>query len=144
LHSAIENQAHGARKAAPFARLFVQLLAAGGGERVEPRLAVVLAYAPLGADPFLVFEPLQGHIERAMVDEEHVLRLPLNRARHSLAVAGAKQKGFKNEQVQRALQQCDAVVVISLGSHSTQVSACLGSNVNPRAKNFCGGCLDRL
>jgi len=53
-------------EAAPFAGLLHELLAAFLCQRVKARLAVVLADAPFGGDPFLVFEALQRKVERAV------------------------------------------------------------------------------
>ncbi len=50
-----------------------------------------------------------------MVDKESFFRLALDRARDALPVAWSKDKRLQNQQVKRALQQGDAVVVRSLG-----------------------------
>src|SRR5262252_1678555 len=46
----------------PLALFVRQLPAAGLGERVEPRLPVVLGRAPLGADEFTLFQPLERRV----------------------------------------------------------------------------------
>ena len=61
-----------------------------------------------------------------MVDEKYFFRLALNQPRHALPVARSQHKRLQDEQVERSLQQGDAVVVICLGSHSTQVLPYLG------------------
>jgi hypothetical protein len=49
--------------------------------------------------------------------------LALNQSRHILPMAWPQHQRFR---IQRPLQQGNAIVVILLGSHSTQVSAPLG------------------
>src|SRR3954470_18291413 len=71
---------------APFAFFVRQLAAAGPGQRVEARLPVVLGRAPFGADEPAVFQPLERGIERSVIDDQHVARLRLDRARDPLAV----------------------------------------------------------
>jgi hypothetical protein len=50
----------------------------------------------------------------------------LNAAGNALAVAGAKEQGLQNEQVQGALQQGDAIVFFLMGRHTTRVSRSSG------------------
>ena len=71
-----------------------------------------------------------------MVDKECFLRLPLNDPRDPLAMTWAQQERFKNQQVQCALQQGDAIVVIVLGSHSTQVCRSLGRMSTQRSQAY--------
>src|SRR6476661_7580619 len=68
-----QDPSHGAREAAPLAGLLGELRAALRGERVEARLTVVFGDTPFRRDPALLFEPLQGEVERAVVDEEDLL-----------------------------------------------------------------------
>ena len=55
-----------------------------------------------------------------MVDEQDVAGLPLNRSGHTLAVLGAKDEGAQDEEIERALEQSDAVPGGIMGRHSTQ------------------------
>src|SRR5580658_2304988 len=98
--SASQNQFHGSRQALPLAFHLDKLCAALGCERIKARLAVVLADAPLGNDPLLVFETLKGQVEGAVVDEKHFLGLALDGTRDTLAVARAENERLQNEQVQ--------------------------------------------
>jgi hypothetical protein len=61
-----------------------------------------------------------------MVDQKHLFGLTLNQPRHPLPMARAEGERLENQQVERALQQGNAIVVNRLGGHSTQVSAGLG------------------
>lgn len=61
-----------------------------------------------------------------MIDKERLFRLAKDGARYALAVAGTKHERFKDEQVERSLEQGDAFVGIGLGRHPTQEWHCLG------------------
>src|SRR6185312_5340546 len=53
------------------------------------------------------------------VSEKDLFRLTLYGARYALPVTRAEQEGFENEQVERALQEGDAIIGIVLGRHPT-------------------------
>jgi hypothetical protein len=55
-----------------------------------------------------------------MVDEKHLFRLALYGTCYALPVTWAEHEGFENEQVERALQESDAIAGIILGRHPTQ------------------------
>ena len=63
----------GEDEAVELVALVRQLPAAGGGQGVEPGAAVVLGRAPGGLDPPVEQEPLQGRIQRALADLQHVV-----------------------------------------------------------------------
>ena len=63
LPDGFEDAVHGADEFVPAAGLAGELLAAGGGEAVEARFAVVFGGAPLGADPAAVLEAVEGGVE---------------------------------------------------------------------------------
>src|SRR5260370_10563025 len=67
-----------------------------------------------------------------MVDKKYLFRLALNQSRYTLPMARSQYKRLEDQQVQRALQQGDSVVVIFLGSHPTQIVLPFGSDVNPK------------
>src|SRR5258706_12852571 len=54
----------------PVARLPLEMSPACGGQPIEARLALVLGFAPLALDEPLVLEPIEGRIERALLDFE--------------------------------------------------------------------------
>jgi hypothetical protein len=54
-----------------------------------------------------------------MINEKDLFRLTLYGTRYALPVTRAEPEGFENEQVERALQEGDAVGGIVLGRHST-------------------------
>ena len=85
-----KNEVHGPGKATPLVGLVIQFRTALGRQRVEPSFAIVLRGPPLGRDHAAVFEPLQREIKRSMIDEEDLLRLPLDASGNSLSMASAK------------------------------------------------------
>src|SRR5687768_16194637 len=89
LRRGVENPADGADDFFPARRLRDQLFAAGGGQPVVLRLAVVLGGAPERRDPAAVFQPMQGRVEGPMLDLEHVLRTALDGVRDGMAVRRA-------------------------------------------------------
>jgi hypothetical protein len=92
----------------------------GTRQRIEACFAVVVGGSPFGVDPAARFEPLQRRIERAVIHEQHVLRLLLDVAGDRLAVARSPDEGFQDQQVERALQERDAFGISVSGRHSTR------------------------
>ena len=111
----IQNQTNRSRQTAPLAGLLQQLFAPLRSKRIKARFPIVFAYAPFGANPILVFQPLQGYIQRSMLDEKNFFRLPLNGSGNTLSMAGAKNQALENQQVEGSLQKGDAVVVALSG-----------------------------
>src|SRR6185503_14641900 len=74
----IEDPANGADDLFPPCRLRRELFAARRRQPVVLRLAVVVGRAPERCDPAAVFQPVQGWIEGAVLDLEHVLRAALD------------------------------------------------------------------
>src|SRR5205823_661528 len=72
LEGEAEHAVDGARRALPVGDLTLELLETLAGDRVIPRTAIVVAGAPFGADPSAAEHPLQGRIERTLVDVEDV------------------------------------------------------------------------
>jgi hypothetical protein len=65
-------------------------------------------------------------------DDQHVVRLQLDRPRDALAVLRAMQQRAQDQQIERALQVCAMLAVGAFSyRHSTQALSTLGSNVNP-------------
>ena len=64
-----------------------------------------------------------------MVDEKSLFRLALYGARHALAVTRPEQKGFQDEQVERALEESDAAIGF-FGKASDLSISPVGSDVN--------------
>ena len=88
---------------------FSELLAAGGCERVKARLAVVGGGSPLRADPAAVLQPLERRIKRAVFYQQFLVGRLLDGARDALAVLRPEKERAQNEQVERALEEFEAV-----------------------------------
>src|SRR5205823_4317495 len=86
----------------PFSR---QLLSSGSRERVIPRPPVVLRCAPLGRDPSVQQQPLEGWVERALTDLEDILGEGFQILRDAVAVLRAPRERFEDEEVERARQE---------------------------------------
>ena len=69
-----------------------------------------------------------------MVDKKYFFRLALNQSRDALPMTRSHNQGFQDQQIERALQQGNAVVVARLGCHPTQVLAGWGRMSTQRAE----------
>src|SRR3954463_11818480 len=63
----------------PLACFDLQLLAALGGEGVELGAAIILGDAFVEGDPSSLDQPVQGWIERSLLDLQHIVRSSLDR-----------------------------------------------------------------
>src|SRR5215207_4873201 len=91
----------------PFRELRLELCAAFGGELVELRPPIVLGETPVTLDPSLSFEPMQGRVKSAFLDEEDALAPFFDRARNGVTVHRAPRQRSKDEQIERALEQVE-------------------------------------
>src|ERR1700723_2866691 len=105
LAGAGQDATDGVDHGAPAVGLEVELFAAGRGQLVEARLAVILADAPVGGDPAAIFEAVQGRVERTLLDLENVVGGVLDDVRDGMAVGRAHDQGLQYEHVERAEQQ---------------------------------------
>ena len=99
----------GVRHPLPFARFDGELTAAGRREPVVLGPAAELRHLPLGFDPALMLEPMQGRVERALVDLEHVFGDLLDALGDRPAVQGVLLQRAQDQQVERAGQQIGGV-----------------------------------
>lgn len=114
-----KNRLHRSFQSIPLRGFLGELRPAFAGERIKARFAIVFGYAPFGADHAAVFKPLQGEVERTVIDKEDFVRLPLDGAGDPLAVAGPKEEDAQDEQIQGALQEGNAIVFFLSGRHTT-------------------------
>src|SRR5262245_10290210 len=121
-----QDSADGRGKPAPLTRLRGEVLPARLRELVEPGLPVVPGHAPFGFDPALVFQALERGIQRAVIDEDRVFGLVLDRAGDALTVLRAEDQRPENQQIEGALEQGNAVAFVSSGRHSTRAWIDLG------------------
>jgi hypothetical protein len=100
-----DDEIDGGGEAAPVGGFFFELDAAGGGEGVELGLATGFGFRPLGFDPTFLFETVQGGIERALLNLENFARDLLNALGDGPAVLGFEREGFKDEEIESALDE---------------------------------------
>ena len=84
---------------------FLQLRAAGWGERIELGLAAGVGFTPFGLDPPFALEPVEGGIEGALLDLEDFLGDLLDALGDGPAVLGLECDGFQDEEVEGALDE---------------------------------------
>src|SRR5881397_3723642 len=84
-----QHAADQARNSFPALGFASELFAAGAGDRVEPRLAVVFRGAPLRTDPTLLCQPQQRGVYRALVQAQHLITELLDAPCDSIAVQRA-------------------------------------------------------
>jgi len=99
-----EDQPHGRGQAVPALFLDFELLLAGARQRVELGLAPGLGGAPFRAQPLLLLEPMQGRVERSLVDLDGVSRDLLDALGDGVAVGGPEGQDLQDEHVQGALR----------------------------------------
>src|SRR5262245_32123773 len=121
-----QDAANGRCQAFPLTGFCRELLAAGFRQRVEARSPVVVRGAPFGTDPSLLFEPLQGGVEGAVIDQERVFRLPLNAEGDAVAVLRPEQKRAEDQQIEGALEKGDPFLFPASSRHATRVWTCSG------------------
>src|SRR5688500_7301302 len=81
-----QDAAHTFGEARPAVFLAGELLTTPGGERVEPRLAILLRRAPLGFEPTLLFHAMQCRVERPFFDAQQIARDALHVRRNRVSV----------------------------------------------------------
>jgi hypothetical protein len=101
LHDAANRGGH----ALPRARLGGQLPAPGSGELVILRPPAKLGHRPLGGDPALMLEAMEGGVERPLVDLQDVSGDLLDALRDRPAMKRLGLKRSQDQQVERAGQQ---------------------------------------
>ena len=89
----------------PIARLDLELFAAGPRKRVKLCPAVVLTRAPLGCDPRLLLELVQGGIEGSVADLEDVGGQLLQPQADGPAIHRLEYEHLENQKVQRSLHE---------------------------------------
>src|SRR5689334_5982629 len=92
-----ENGVHRTGEAPPERRLRGELLAAFLGDAVELCAAVVLGDAPFRGDPPAIFQAMEGGVEGALVDLEHVARDLLDALSHAPSVHRLEGERLEDE-----------------------------------------------
>src|SRR5262245_40035672 len=76
-----------------------------GGDRVDPRLAIVLGRLHLRAHVAVHFQAMQRGIERTLAGVQSLLRHLADALRNAPSVIGSEREDSQNQQVQRSLKQ---------------------------------------
>src|SRR5919106_1369051 len=100
----LHHAADGACHALPFPRFDRELAAAGSREVVILGAAAQLRDLPLGLDPALVLETMEGRIKRSLIDLQDVLGHLLDALGDGPAVQGILLQGAQDQQIERAGQ----------------------------------------
>src|SRR5689334_5822587 len=95
------------RQAQPCVVLGLSGGASFAGQRVELGFAVVFGGAPLGFDQALLFEPIEGGIQRPFLHFQHVIGELMKAGGDAVAVIGSRAQALEDEQVERALQEVE-------------------------------------
>ena len=106
--SRLEDQLHGLGETAPRCLLDRQLLPAGARQHVELRVASGIGLPPFRLQPPFLFEPVQGGVQRALVDLHDLTRDLLQPLRDRIAVRGLERQHLQDQHVERALREGEA------------------------------------
>src|SRR4029453_18137714 len=89
----------------PVAGFFGELFSAGGGERIELGLAILLRRTPLAGDPPFLLHAEERGVQRALVEVQEISADLFNPSRNPIPVEGTKRlQRAQHEQDERALQ----------------------------------------
>jgi hypothetical protein len=91
----------------PQCGFLLELFLPGPGEGVVLGATVLLGHAPLRLDPRLILEALQRRVERALLNQQNVVRQLADAARDRPAVQRLERERFENQEVERALDEVD-------------------------------------
>ena len=94
-----------------------QLFSSGGRNAVILRPTVVFRCTPERNDQSLIFEAVEGGIERAVLDLQNVTRRLLDRMRDRVAVRRRRANGPQNKHVQRPLHHIAGLLVFRFSRH---------------------------
>jgi len=100
-----DDEVDGGGEAGPGFALALELGAAGGGDGIEAGLAVGLGGSPLGADPALLLEAVEGGVEGALLDLEDFVGELLDALGDGPAVFGLEGDGLEDEEVEGSLDE---------------------------------------
>jgi hypothetical protein len=100
-----EHSRNRCRQSRPAAALDCELPPAGGGQPVVLRTLVSIADLPGCVDPTLALEPVQGRVERAVIDDQDLLRACAEGDADAVAVLRSPLQRAEDEQIERALEQ---------------------------------------
>src|SRR6266498_364466 len=102
--SLIENELNRSRKPRPAIFLHRELSPSGTRQGVELGLTPCFRLLPLGLQPSLLFQSVEGGIKRTLIDLNDGFRNLLEPLRDAVAVRRLQGKDLENQHVERALR----------------------------------------
>ena len=114
-----ENAAYRCRQPPPLLCLGQYLPSSRFSQAVEARFPVVIRSTPFSANPTARFQPLECRVKRSVVDEQCAVGLLLNGPGNPLAMLRSEYERAQDKQVERTLEQDDALFLITSGRHTT-------------------------
>ena len=96
----------------PPAGLDLELFAAFGGQVIELGAPVVLRRAVVEGNPPTLNQAMQRRVQRSLLHLQHVVRATLDGLGNRMSVGGSEPQRPQDQEVQRALQQLDAVAFL--------------------------------
>src|SRR5581483_10059461 len=122
----VQHSPNRGRERFPARALAHQLPLSGGGEAVLLHPLMVLAGFPIAPNPARALQPVQCRVERAGFHRQHIAGVQADGLADSIAMLGSPLQGLEDEQVQRALQQLNPVLVTRLHGLFSLDSPCSG------------------
>ena len=100
-----ENEIDSLGDAKPMLLFRRELFAAGRGQFVIARFAIVVGHAPFRLDPALRFQSVKRRIKRTLLDVQNIFRHLLDPVRDSEAVSRIVLERFQDQHVERAVNK---------------------------------------
>ena len=100
-----DHQSNGVRQPVPLRQLLIELGSAGGGEGVELGVPSGFGFAPLGAEPALLLQPMERRVQRALRDLEDFSAGLFDAGGDRPAVHRLEGEGSENEEIEGALEE---------------------------------------
>jgi hypothetical protein len=82
-----------------------ELAAADPSQSVETRPPVIVRESPERRNESAIFETMKRGVERAVLNLEHIIRLPFNGMRDRMSVRVAKHQRSKDQDIKGALEE---------------------------------------
>src|SRR5262245_39759013 len=108
LRCRVENAGDQRGHAVPLLCLGMELTPTGCGQPIELCFALIFGFAPLTRDQSLMFQPVQGWVQRSLLDLQRVAGDLLDTKQNPVAMQWAQRDSFENQHVESALQQINS------------------------------------
>jgi hypothetical protein len=103
----LQDHVDNSGQASPALGLGLELRSTLCGQPIKFCLASRPARAPFGDEKLLVFEPMEGRIERSLLNLQSFFRDLLNALRNRIAVDWPERNDAKDQEVQRTLGEIE-------------------------------------